>query len=122
MSNALLAATLKPRMDRRDDRLEVWVDVLCRDRKAAWQLREHLGLPGSVRGSVLRVRTPVLGKLVRKLGLRDLSVEAAADALDHAFRRVVPCPAPVRAEREEAMGRFAMSFAIFVEASLNDAG
>lgn len=103
MPHQYLAATLKPRtLWRADGRVEVWIDVPCRDKSATLRLKKALDLPCSVRGPILRYRTGTLGELLRKLGA-PLGVVESARKLDQAMRRVVPAPPDLKAERKTAL-------------------
>lgn len=104
-----VAATLKPRFDERDDRLEIWIDVPCRDTGTARQLKARLGLPGSVRGTMLRIRTPNLGRLLMKVGVA-IDVVSEASKLDKLMQRVNPCPEDLKVRRRQQMGTFAEAF------------
>lgn len=117
-----VAATIKPRyVEREDDRLEVWIDLLCRDKESAVCLKRILNLPGSVRGSVLRFRTPNLWAICVKLGL-SAEVASAAGRLDKLMKRVNPTPEPLKMERREALRDFGATLAHYMHACLERRG
>lgn len=105
-----VAATVRPRYeDRGDGRFEVWIDLMCRDKHSAKKLKRRMDLPGSVRGSVLRFRTPHLWAVCQKLGLAP-EVGAAASKLDRLMKRVSPTPQALKEERAAALRAFGQTF------------